>query len=448
MKSNPYSLLLKDLVEHGIDHVLLRDDPEAPGIKDLDLLIDRSRRQDFLECGARHGFQLLKARRWNPGKMVLMCWDKAGPHIIDVHELVIYRGFEYLDAKTVLARRRRVGNYFFLSPEDELLQLLFHNVLAKGEIQNKHRERLEELFRGRLDEDYLSSHLRRYRLDEVFIEARQHFSTLARDPAKVGQLRRRILRRILFKPGMNLVRRLEINCLGWLNRWIAPRRGALIVFVGPDGCGKSSFINALRSEFRRASISTDIIYLGPWGENKLRLHKMVSRFNPKAYRLQDKAIYKGQWKHMEKPGTSQLTRLYVKGLVFYLLYAIELWFRYLVLVLPKLRRGRIVLADRYVYDILIGYRNRPVHYFHTIREWICNHYPRPDLTILLDAPPEVIHGRKPQFDVIQLSDIRRRYQEVGREFKFHCLDTSVSIDASLDNFRQKFLPTVMQILRP
>jgi len=448
MSNTSYSFFLRDLSERGIDYVVLRDSPEAPELKDLDVLIDRSRRKDFLECGARHGFQLLKAWRWKPGRMFLVRWDKEGSHLIDVHELLIYQGLEYLDAKTVLGRRRRMGDYFVLSPEDELLHLLFHNVLVKGEIQNKHRERLGKLFRDRLDQDYLFSHLSRYGLGKIFIEARQDFFTLAREPAKVEQLRRRTLRRLLFTPGMNLMRRLQVKCLKWLNRLIPLRRGALIVFLGPDGCGKSSLTDALRSEFCRASIRTEIIHLSPWGQKALRLHKMVSRFNPNAYRLRDKALYRGQWERSENPGTLQLIRVYMKGLIFYLLHAIECWFCYLVSILPELRRGRIVLADRYIYDILVGYKNRPVHCLHGLRKWICKHYPRPDLTILLDAPPEVIHLRKPEFDVSQLADIRRRYQEIARAFGFQCLDTSVSIDATLDDFRQKFLPIVMQILRP
>jgi thymidylate kinase len=448
INNTSYTPFLHDLTERGIGYVLLRDSPEAPELKDLDVLIDRSRRQDFLECGARHGFQLLKARRWNPGKMCLLHWDKSGSHLFDVHELLIYQGVEYLDAKTVLARRRRMGDYFVLSPEDELLHLLFHNVLAKGEIQNKHRKRLEELFRDRLDEEYLFSHLRRYGLDKIFIEARQDFFALAREPAEVEQLRSRTLRRLLFKRGMNLMRRLQVKWSKRLNRLIPLRRGALIVFLGPDGCGKSSLTDALRSEFCRASIRTETIHLSAWGQKALRLHKMVSHFNPKAHRLKDKALYKGQWERSENPGTLQLTRVYIKGLIIYLLLAIECWCCYFVFILPELRRGKIVLADRYVYDILVGYRNRPVHYLHGLRKWICKHYPRPDLTILLDAPPEVIYLRKPEFDVPQLADIRRRYQEVARAFGFQCLDTSVSIDATLDDFRQKFLPVVMQILRP
>jgi thymidylate kinase len=435
------------LTERGIDYVLLRDSPEAPDLKDLDLLIDRSRRKDFLECGARHGFQLLKAWLWKPGRMFLLRWDKAGSHLIDVHELLIYQGLEYLDAKTLMGRRWLRGDYFVLSPEDELLHLLFHNVLVKGEIQNKHRKRLEELFHDRLDEDYLFSHLCRYGLDKIFIEARRDFFALAREPATVEQLRRRTLRRLLFKPGMNLMRRLQVKCLKWLNRLIPLRRGALIVFLGPDGCGKSSLTDALRSEFRRASIRTEIIHLSR-GQNRLRLHKMASRFNPKAHRLRDKGLYRGQWERSENPGALQLIRVYMKGAIFYLLFAIEWWFSYLLLILPELRRGKILLADRYIYDILVGYKNRPVHYFHGIREWICKHYPLPDLTILLDAPPEIIHARKAEFGVTQLADTRRRYHEIARTFGFQCLDTSISIEATLDDFRQKFLPRVMQILRP
>ena len=449
MSQTPYTALLSALHECGAGYALLRDHPETAGIRDLDLLIDSSHRRRFLECGAQQHFRLIKSSRKNPGKMVLLRWDQTGTYILDVHERLIYRGFEYLDAKTVLSRRRRLGDYYFLSPEDELLTLFLHNLLGKGEIQEKHRLRLEQLLATPLDENYLNRHLKRFGLADIFAEARRDFALLARKPDAVGRLRKQILRTLRFRPMSNAGRRLRIRLLGLLERWLGPRRGALVAFVGPDGCGKSSITSALRAQFRQATLTTDIVYLGPWGQSRLPLQRLLKRFNIKPDSAQEKARFQQNSPGpAPPPGRAQQFLISTKGLIFYLALAIELWFRYLALVQPRLRRGRIVLADRYIHDILIGYKNRPVRTLRRLREWMCRLYPRPDLTVLLDAPPEIIHNRKPQFSVEQLAGIRRRYQEVGRRFDFHVLDASISPETTLASFHETLLPLVLQTLKP
>lgn len=447
VKITSYGALLKELHRRGLVYALLRDHPDKPGMRDLDLVIDLAQRQAFVACCEQNGFRLLKSGRSNPGKLVMLCWNEAGPQIIDVHERMIYQGYEYLNVKTVLARRRQEGQYYFLSYEDELLALLFHNILGKGEIQQKHRGRLEELLRLRLDEDYLAAHLREFGLQEILSRARKDFINLREDAKAVKRLRRAALRALRFKPASNAARRVRMFLFGFWEKWLGPRRGALIVFVGPDGCGKSSITSALRREFRSATITTDIVYLGPWGQYKLPFIKILNALHIKPYRPEDKAKYRNRKIELKTPGAFSRFWRDVKGRTFYLALAAELWFRYVVLVLPKLRRGRIVLADRYVYDILIGYKNRPMDYFNGIRQWICRTYPQPDLVVLLDAAPEIIHARKPQFNVPQLVDIRQRYQELGRTLDFHTLDTSVSVSTSLAFFRRHLMPKVLQSLK-
>lgn len=444
MKNALYPALLNALAQHEIPYALLRDHPEAPAIRDLDLLIDRARLADFLRIAGQHGFQLLKSGRLNPGKKVLLRWDNDGPHIIDLHERLIYRGYEYLDAGLVLQRRQQTGGYYHLSLEDELLTLLLHNILGKAEIQAKHRDRLFALLEARLEEKYIHAHLRRYGLADLIAEIRREFVTLTRDIARVEKYRRQILARLHYHPKMNAVRQIRIRLNEWAEKWFGAKRGVLLAFIGPDGCGKSSITNALREEFRRATLGTDLVYLGPWGQHKLPLHDIMRKLNIKPYSPKEK---NGK---TASPQLSAVRRFihFGKGTMFYLLLAVELWFRYYALALPKLRRGRIVLADRYIYDLLIGYKNRPLHSHQRLRAWLCRRYPKPDVAILLDAAPEVIFARKPQFEVSQLEYIRRSYHELRREFDLQTLDTSVSVETTKEDFKRRFFAKVLRALKP
>jgi thymidylate kinase len=444
LKNALFPALLNALAEREIPYVLLRDHPEAPAIRDLDLLIDRARLAEFLRLADRHGFQLLKSGRLNPGKKVLLHWNGSGPNVIDLHERLIYRGYEYLDASLVLRRRQRAAGYFHLSLEDELLTLLLHNVLGKAEIQAKHRDRLFTLLSSRLDESYIAEHLQRYGLAELIAEARREFATLTRDLTRVEKYRREILAKLRRHPKMNAVRQARIRLNARLEKWLGKKRGALIAFIGPDGCGKSSITEALREEFRRATLATDVVYLGPWGQHKLPLHDIMRKLNIKPYSPKEK---NGKASALQLSAVRRFVH-FCKGTVFYLLLAVELWFRYCALALPKLRRGRIVLADRYIYDLMIGYKNRPLHSHKRLRAWLCRHYPKPDLAILLDATPEVIYGRKPQFDLSQLDYIRRSYHELRAKFDLQTLDTSVSVETTREDFKQRFFAKVLKTLKP
>ena len=447
MNHLPFTSFLQDLNNYGIRYALLRDHPETQGIRDLDILIDPRLRQDFLSCGLLHKFCIIKNGRWNPGKMVMLKWAGNNSYILDIHESLIYRGYEYLDAQKTLARRQRKGEYFFLSKEDELLTLLFHNVLAKGQIQEKHTHRLEQLLQSKLDDNYIHSHLEPYGLTAIFLKIRKNFSTLSRQTKKVRVLQQAALKQLTFRPLNNGLHQLRLNYVRPLAKWIGRRRGALIVFIGPDGCGKSSTTAAIKQSFRSATLTTDIVYLGPWGQSQLPLVKWIKALGCKPADPNEKAIFRGQADITKNKDSLTAFQYEMRSHLFYTALAIELWYRYFFLVMPKLRRGRIVLADRYIYDILIGYRNRPSQYAYSFRQWLCAHYPKPDVVILLDADAETIYKRKPQYDRTQLDDIRQRYHNIGETYHFDQLDTSINVEATLESFKRYLLPKVMQTLK-
>jgi thymidylate kinase len=446
-----FPALLRSLSAAGIRHVLLRDHPEAPGIRDLDLLIDRARLADVVRLAGEIGFEEVPPRRLNPGKRVLRLDREGDVYIIDLHERLIHRGVEYLDADLVLSRSRPVPcsrgreGHSVPSLEDELLTLLMHNVVGKGAVQPKHLARLRWLLAQPLDEPYIATHLDRFGIADVVNDARGDFEALAADPALVEECRRRLLRRLERHRVANLVRATLVRMDAVRRTWFGGRRGAVVAFVGPDGCGKSSITTALREEFRRSGVPTEIVYLGPWGQHKLPLHGLVRRFNLRPYLPKGAG---GDDARVRRGGVARRWFDTVKGTVFFLLLAVELWFRYIRLVLPRLLRGRLVLADRYIYDIMIGYKNRRLISHERLRSWLCRLYPRPDVTILLDAAPEVIHARKAQFDVDALGHIRLAYHGLREAFDLHPLDTSVSVQITMDDFRRTLLPLVLKALRP
>jgi thymidylate kinase len=93
----------------------------------------------------------------------------------------------------------------------------------------------------------------------------------------------------------------------------------------------------------------------------------------------------------------------------------EEWLRQLVALSHSLR-GRIVIFDRHFFldyyhaDVESG-RRGPAQRLHG---WMLERvYPKPDLVIMLDAPAEVLHARKPEATVAWLERRRQQYLELA-----------------------------------
>lgn len=78
------------------------------------------------------------------------------------------------------------------------------------------------------------------------------------------------------------------------------------------------------------------------------------------------------------------------------------WRGYLKFIRPELRKGALVIADRYAYDNLLD----PTRFRINLPRWILRFFvrtiPRPDATLALVASPDVIRRRKPELDIEEI----------------------------------------------
>jgi thymidylate kinase len=113
----------------------------------------------------------------------------------------------------------------------------------------------------------------------------------------------------------------------------------------------------------------------------------------------------------------------------------EEWLRQLVAVSHRLR-GRIVVFDRHFFldyyhaDVEAGRRRGLAQRLHG---WMLQRvYPKPDLVILLDAPAEVLHARKPEATVAWLERRRQQYLELAPLVsEFVVVDVDRPLDAAV-----------------
>ncbi|MCA9731254.1 MAG: hypothetical protein H6696_19545 [Deferribacteres bacterium] len=440
-----YLKLLAALHEQDVRYVVLRDNPtlDAP-IRDLDMLVDPAQKDQFAACARENGFVLIKDGYTNPGKKVWLHHSGDISLLLDVHEMMVYRGLEFMDTKSILKNRVQKEGYYAPGKEDFTLALLFHNILAKKEIQAKHRELLQHELGNGLDTRYLENSTRAFGLLEVYKQVTSKFEDACDNPKIVRKLSKKAKKRLKKRPA-NFFRLLQVRLRFLSTYFFGPKRAQVIAFIGPDGAGKSTTIKAIRQKLKETGLNVHEAYMGPWGGSILKLRKLFFLFNPNPYRSDYKEYYAG--KRKEKPGA--LTglskwKLNFRSFFYYFILVVEMWTRWWFRVLPALRQGRVVLADRYIYDILTGYKNRPMDYQIEIREKICKKYPQPEIGILLDSEPEIIFSRKPQLTPVQLAHSREMYHRIAKEYGFDPLDTSVSVENTLAQFEEVIMPKLLR----
>jgi len=162
-------------------------------------------------------------------------------------------------------------------------------------------------------------------------------------------------------------------------------KGVFICIEGLDGCGKTTQTKLLVRRLRR---SCDAIYTAePSGGD-------IGRF------------IKKHCLHGDKRGS---------GVVEALLFAADRSDHVENTVLPALKKGQIVVSDRYVYSSLAyqGATGLELEWIEKINE----HAVRPDLAIFIDVEPETVVQRlKPKKSVMENLETQRKVREVYVKF--------------------------------
>ena len=144
--------------------------------------------------------------------------------------------------------------------------------------------------------------------------------------------------------------------------------GFVVAFLGPDGSGKTTVINAFKYSIAPAFRRMEQYHLFP----KAKKGESVVNTDP----------------HHQKPRSPWLS--FLKLCYFIVLYNTG----WLKLVLPKKIRSTLVIFDRYYQDILVD----PLRYRNGCSKGLTRFMgkllPQPSIWFVLDAPAEVIQARK------------------------------------------------------
>ena len=309
--------------------------------------------------------------------------EAGAPALVQLH---LSPGFEPDDvpcysADEVLTGSTHANGLWASSPAVEFGCVLTNRV-TKGSLREEHAARLSVLFAA--DPAGCEDAVRRFWTGpsaDALVAAAQSDNWAAVDPmltpldqelrqgrGRTGRSAPRLARRVA--------------------RWARPTSGMHVVFLGPDGVGKSTVIDAVKAAlspaFLRYSYQTFAPSLlpAPLQPKKDMPHQLPPRGRAASW-------LKAAWWSL----------CYTAG--------------YLAAVRPTVARGGLVLNHRYLPDAIVD----PKRYRYSGPKWVLQALwkvaPKPDLLFVLDAPAEVIQARKAEVTPAETARQRDGYRAVA-----------------------------------
>jgi thymidylate kinase len=413
MESEPRGELLRHLGGRlgaaELRVAVLRGDgslPE-PGAGDLDVLVhpqdaERAARE-ARDAAGQLGWRSLFEERvdnhhhlvwWHPAAV----GEPAGTLHLDLQRALGRKGFRYAAAEPFLEETVAASWLPALAAAPRAVALALHAVLDKAAVREGERAAIGAA--GRVALERFAGRVLPPRAAAALVA----WIAGGAPSAEVPHLAR-VLRRVLARARpANLVRPVVLK-LRRGARLAGPRRGVLVAFLGPDGSGKSTIVEAVARAIPAGPYPVRAVYLGK-RETFLptsRLIRMIhDRRGPRDLRRGPPGSETGGWRRITVRAKD------VAGLANWWL---EQWARYLVHVRPALQQGGVVLADRYAFDVA-NREETSVVYSPRVLRALPRLFPVPDRTYLLWETPDVLHARKTEVSPREAATLLERLRRV------------------------------------
>jgi thymidylate kinase len=307
-------------------------------------------------------------------------------------------GLIWKSGEALVAERQRVNGIWVADPATEFSYILTKKI-SKGFVSPMKQRRLVELIQtlGLPKAENIVSELLGDRHKKQVLEACLDLRLAEMLP----RLKPVMLRRRIWRGPFKAVRSILEESIRLSRRFFQPT-GLSLVFLGPDGVGKSTLVTGLLDTLKSAFRRDHTFHWRPGVVLPIR-DGDGGLANP----------------HDQPPRGAVLSVLFLLG------FFLDFWVGHILRVRPLLTRSGLVIFDRYYYDILVD----PKRYRYAGPKWLLRVMAlllpgRDELVLVLDAPEEVILSRKRQLSEEELRRMRVDYRQLNMRLKqSHLIET-------------------------
>lgn len=201
-------------------------------------------------------------------------------------------------------------------------------------------------------------------------------------------------------------------------RRILKPTGLVVAVLGPDGSGKTTVIEHIESELAPAF-------------RKLKRYHLRPHFGKQ-----------GTGSVVTNPHASP-PRSVLAGLAKMVLFVADYWWGYVRHIYPAKVCSTLVIFDRHFYDMLVD----PTRYRLPPQFWPAKIFakliPKPDVWLVLDAPPALLVSRKGELDLASAEILTSRYQAIAQGLpNAYLVSTGGTIDETYSNAIRPLLTTL------
>jgi thymidylate kinase len=389
--------MIAELEKRGVPSVYLRNYENLPTEvgNDVDLLVPAGKRgavaQILADVSQQHGWVYLGCGHFSPLAVYFANPETTETLHLDLFDRIEWHFIEFAFASRVLARRRFNGLVHIPAAEDEIYLNLATRLIYQGKIREKHQTQAS---------DHVRQHGENALICAFGIHLGKAGESRARDlamhqwQASPG-LRKALLHAAILTHGVRHPWHLLIGMIryGWriLRKLVKPP-GHFIVLEGADGVGKSTVLEALLPWCSEWCAGRDT-YDFHW--KPVRLHRGPRIPAPS----------------VDPRGTTP--RSAPASLIYLGFHLLGFWWGWLSRVRPLLSKSHCVVGDRYSYDLFLD----PKRFRLKLPAGVCKLAsllaPQPAVTVGLMADPEVVHARKPELTVEEISAYQDRWRSLA-----------------------------------
>jgi thymidylate kinase len=203
------------------------------------------------------------------------------------------------------------------------------------------------------------------------------------------------------------------------------RYSKVFAVMGPDGSGKTTFLNALIDNLK-------FYYVDGRSSYRFNLYHHRPCILPNLGEVSEKIGYKDQDKDFTNPHRAKPANKF-SSLVRLIYYWLDYIIGFNLLVRKDVQRDRFSIFDRYSYDFLVDPGRIRLNLPFWIRNMFVKFMPHPKIVFYLDALPEVIFKRKKELSLDEIYRQNKIFKNLTSSHqRFVVLDSNRPVEQSVN----------------